>query len=294
MKIDNKFFKSPNDIFDYNLSEHEIIVYLYLCRCGNNKEFAYPSYSTIAKKCGMNKRTAQRAIEDLLDRKLIKKENRFKNNEQLSNNFSINMPKSTLLKPVDEKPKHIRESKKQDKLMVSSDNGMDTQSLPMDRESLPIDTQSLGVVTESHPGIDRESPKEELNKKNYIKKNKEEEIVEEEQNLAGENKKIESIENIINAVNEQHNRTIEELKNTPSDLEFSNSYDRLLKLNAFRSYKEKIKPTDSEISEMTQLLNKYGEGKLSVALGEALMAFINKSTEDYFGVFKERLISLGG
>jgi penicillin-binding protein-related factor A (putative recombinase) len=24
------------------------------------------------------------------------------------------------------------------------------------------------------------------------------------------------------------------------------------------------------------------------------MAFINKSTEDYFGVFKERLISLGG
>jgi hypothetical protein len=46
------------------------------------------------------------------------------------------------------------------------------------------------------------------------------------------------------------------------------------------------------VLEMVELLNRYGEGKLSVAINAGLMAFANKSTDNYYDVFKDKLFSL--
>lgn len=286
MKIDNKFFKTPNDIYDYNLNGFEILVYTYLCRCSNNKEFAFPSYSTIAEKCGIGRNTAISVVKSLVEIGLIVKDGRNKENKKLSNIYIIKTPKEIELNKLKKRSKKQRggRQKEEDSNEVSSLPHKLMQFVPQTTESLPH--KLGGSLPDKH--------KEELSIYKELNEKENAAAAEEEQILAVKNKKIESLNSITDLVNIQHQKELEELKNTPTDLEFSNSYDRLLKLNAFKSYKEKIKPSDKEISEMTELLNKHGEGKLSVALGEALMAFNNKSTEDYFGVVRNRLISFGG
>ena len=66
----NNYFRTPNRVFDLNLTSSEKLVLVYLCRCSNNA-VAFPSYSTIANKCSINKRTAIRAIKTLEDKRLI-------------------------------------------------------------------------------------------------------------------------------------------------------------------------------------------------------------------------------
>ena len=67
------YFRVPNAIFDkdYYLSSSDKIVYLYLCRCSNNKA-GFPSYTTIARKAGINRRTAIRSVTTLSELGLIK------------------------------------------------------------------------------------------------------------------------------------------------------------------------------------------------------------------------------
>jgi hypothetical protein len=86
------YFQVPNNIFDLEitvkvketkkgietvkerlLSSNEKIVLMFLCRCGNNQASAFPSYNTIAHKCGMSRRTAVYAINVLTDNKIIQK-----------------------------------------------------------------------------------------------------------------------------------------------------------------------------------------------------------------------------
>lgn len=55
------------------LSEHEKILYIVLLRYGNK---AFPSLATISKKCGFSKSTAQRTIDTLIEKGLLKKKNR--------------------------------------------------------------------------------------------------------------------------------------------------------------------------------------------------------------------------
>lgn len=68
------YFIAPNGIFDLDLDLklHEKIVYLYLCRCGNNST-AFPSYNTIAKKCSISRRKAIDVVASLTEKKLLKK-----------------------------------------------------------------------------------------------------------------------------------------------------------------------------------------------------------------------------
>lgn len=69
------FFQGPNSIFDQknDLNEHELLVYLYLCRCGNNGRSAFPSYGCIGEKCKISRRTAIRAVSGLVEKGFIKK-----------------------------------------------------------------------------------------------------------------------------------------------------------------------------------------------------------------------------
>lgn len=55
------------------LSEHEKLLYIVLLRYGKK---AFPSLSTLSKKCGVSKRTAQRTIDSLIEKGLLKKKNR--------------------------------------------------------------------------------------------------------------------------------------------------------------------------------------------------------------------------
>jgi hypothetical protein len=64
-------FRAPNDVFTRELSEHEKIGYIYLCRCCHNDQKAHPSYTTIAKCCGIGRSTAVAAVLSLERKGLI-------------------------------------------------------------------------------------------------------------------------------------------------------------------------------------------------------------------------------
>ena len=69
------------------LSEHEKILYIVLLRYGNK---AFPSLSTLSKKCSFSKRTAQRTIDALIEKGLLKKKNRItKKNGNTSNIYTL-------------------------------------------------------------------------------------------------------------------------------------------------------------------------------------------------------------
>ena len=94
IKLNVPYFQAPNNIFEVGLKDYELLVYLYLCRCGNNGGRAFPSYQTIADKCGISRSTAVRAIKSLAENHhLIAKQKRPKaNNDNETNVYIIMTP----------------------------------------------------------------------------------------------------------------------------------------------------------------------------------------------------------
>ena len=69
------------------LNEHEKILYIVLLRYGDK---AFPSLATLSKKCGFSKRTAQRTIDSLIEKGLLKKRKRKnKKNGNTSNQYIL-------------------------------------------------------------------------------------------------------------------------------------------------------------------------------------------------------------
>jgi len=81
------WFYSYNMIFDLDISEHAKIVYLYLCRCADSEGQAFPSYSTIAEKCSIGRRTAIKAVKELLAVGLLSVEQRTREDGSLTSNL---------------------------------------------------------------------------------------------------------------------------------------------------------------------------------------------------------------
>jgi len=92
IRMNVPYFQVPNSIFDLDIiisvdevvhgrimrinrevRASEMLVYIYLCRCANHGSRAFPSYADIARKCGISKRTAIRAIEVLRENGFLKK-----------------------------------------------------------------------------------------------------------------------------------------------------------------------------------------------------------------------------
>ncbi|MED4456177.1 helix-turn-helix domain-containing protein [Metabacillus fastidiosus] len=94
-KFRNGYFQAPNDIFELDLEWHEKLVYLYICRCGNNSE-AYPSYNTIAKKCSISKRKVIDVVNALVQKGLIKRQHRKNNNDENQTNLYIIIDPATI------------------------------------------------------------------------------------------------------------------------------------------------------------------------------------------------------
>lgn len=70
------WFWDSNCIFDLGLSCYAIVVRLYLARCAGENRVAWPSLSNIAAHCGISRKTAKRAIDELIANGLLAKEAR--------------------------------------------------------------------------------------------------------------------------------------------------------------------------------------------------------------------------
>lgn len=68
------WFWAFNNVFERNdISEHEIVVYLFLSRCADSERRSFPSNATIAEKCRISKSTAKRALLGLVEKGLVSK-----------------------------------------------------------------------------------------------------------------------------------------------------------------------------------------------------------------------------
>lgn len=68
------WFWDHNYIFELGLSCHAIVVRLYLAKCAGKNRQAWPSLSNIAAHCGISRKTAKRAINELIQKGLLHKE----------------------------------------------------------------------------------------------------------------------------------------------------------------------------------------------------------------------------
>lgn len=76
--VKKSFFTSYNMIFESNLSIFAKIVYLYMCRCADSQAQSFPSHADISIKCSCGISSVKKAIAELIDVKLVVKENRFR------------------------------------------------------------------------------------------------------------------------------------------------------------------------------------------------------------------------
>lgn len=78
LRMDVKFFQVPNAIFDMenDLTPVQKLVWVYICRRGNQGTTAFPSYRRIAKDCNVGRRTAMRAVQVLVEKKWLEKTTR--------------------------------------------------------------------------------------------------------------------------------------------------------------------------------------------------------------------------
>lgn len=89
MGNESGFFKAPNDLFEIGLNIYQIGVYSYLVRCSNNNKSAFPSYTTIASKCGISKRKAISTVSELEEMGLLKKRQRAGEGRNQSNTYRV-------------------------------------------------------------------------------------------------------------------------------------------------------------------------------------------------------------
>ena len=85
------YFQVPNDIFEIGLDKHELLVYIYLARCGNQCSASFPSYNTIAQKTGISRRKVIECVKSLEEKQLLMKERRydFEKQEYYSNLYRL-------------------------------------------------------------------------------------------------------------------------------------------------------------------------------------------------------------
>ena len=84
-----RFFKMPNQIFDYLLTPRASFVYAYLLSHKNLLHTVILSYKGIAENCHMDEKTAQKAVQELVNNKLIYKETRQSYKGNLKNKYWI-------------------------------------------------------------------------------------------------------------------------------------------------------------------------------------------------------------
>ena len=144
-------------ILEYReLDSYEKLTYIYLCRCANNKDNAFPSYTNIAAKVGCSRSKAIECIKVLNQNGFIYKENRFnEKGENTSNLYYIN----TKLEILKDKLDNLYPTQQQE--IINKD------SIPGKLPSIP--GKLGGSIPGKLPSIPGKPKKEQL-KNNNIKK----------------------------------------------------------------------------------------------------------------------------
>ena len=86
-----RFFPVPNEVFQMDLCNSEIVIYSYLLYCEDRDTFkCHPSYTTIGDSVGLSKNTVMKYVAMLEDKGLIKTEHseiEMKNGEKRNGNL---------------------------------------------------------------------------------------------------------------------------------------------------------------------------------------------------------------
>lgn len=91
------WFWDSNAIFDLGLSCHAIVVRLYLARCAGEGRKSWPSIANIASHCSISRATVKRAIAELEEKGLLRKETRQdEDGEYRSNIYTLLDPSDTI------------------------------------------------------------------------------------------------------------------------------------------------------------------------------------------------------
>jgi len=110
--VKENFFISYKMIYDQPVGGIAKSVYIYLCQCADNIGQSFPSRKTIAEKCGFSVRSVVNAFNELIRAGLLTKVERFMNNRQSSNRYTVHekpISKSNDVLPVQEM--HTKENK---------------------------------------------------------------------------------------------------------------------------------------------------------------------------------------
>lgn len=136
------FFYSYNMIFDQPISSQAKLVYIYLCRCADQDGQSFPGMRTIAKKCDVALRSAQRAMRVLEECGLVTREEQHTTNahggvQQLSNLYTIydepTTPNCTFVTPPPKEPA---------KTKASNEGGVPHRHPPLSHRHPPPVTQT--------------------------------------------------------------------------------------------------------------------------------------------------------
>lgn len=92
-----------NKVYQLDLSKRATLVVFYLINRANNEFTCFPGIKTIARECNMSARTVQRALGDLEEVGLVKKESRFhEQGGQRSNMYYLQDPQTEKVDEVEE------------------------------------------------------------------------------------------------------------------------------------------------------------------------------------------------
>jgi hypothetical protein len=84
------WFYSYNMIFSLDISCHAKLIYMYLCRCADSEAQSFPSRNTIGKNCSISLTSVKNAMKELLNVRLLVKEEQFRSDgSQTSNLYTI-------------------------------------------------------------------------------------------------------------------------------------------------------------------------------------------------------------
>ena len=100
------YFRVYDAVFDENMLSciQTIGVYSFLCRCADGDGKSFPSYDTIAAKCHIDRRTVSKALKELQEKKLLKKENRTRaDGGNTSNLYTLLIPRTEKIEPINDK-----------------------------------------------------------------------------------------------------------------------------------------------------------------------------------------------
>ena len=126
-----------NKVYQLELSKRATLVVFYLINRADGELTCFPGIKTIARECNMSTRTVQRALGDLEEVGLVRKESRFHDQGgQRSNMYYLQMPETEI---VDKIAEVSFESYQEDGIAKDAD-----------KDIMDVDIQVLDEVSEDN------------------------------------------------------------------------------------------------------------------------------------------------